>query len=257
MGSEMCIRDRFEHEAAAVHESSGIVYLTEDQWHSLFYRFIPNVPGQLHEGGRLQALAIADRPSLKTHNWDATDMELNRPVETYWIDLQDIDGDDNDLRHRGAEAGAAMFARGEGLSIAGDRFVFTCTIGGPERLGQVFSYSPSPHEGTSREQQTPGTLTMIAQSDQGSLLKNSDNLTMAPWGDLFVCEDMVEDPGNCSVVGIRPDGEQYMVANNSWTNSELAGVCFSPDGTVMFLNIQYPGTTIAITGPWADLNRGM
>jgi len=44
---------RFKHEAAAVHASSGVVYLTEDQWHSLFYRFIPNVPGQLHKGGRL------------------------------------------------------------------------------------------------------------------------------------------------------------------------------------------------------------
>jgi uncharacterized protein len=30
----------------------------------------------------------------------------------------------------------------------------------------------------------------------------------------------------------------------------LAGVCFSPDGNTMFVNIQYPGMTVAITGPW-------
>nr|MBA3847962.1 DUF839 domain-containing protein [Planctomycetota bacterium] len=30
----------------------------------------------------------------------------------------------------------------------------------------------------------------------------------------------------------------------------FAGACFSPDGTTLFVNIQSPTTTIAITGPW-------
>jgi secreted PhoX family phosphatase len=34
-------------------------------------------------------------------------------------------------------------------------------------------------------------------------------------------------------------------------NSELAGVCFSPDGTTMFVNVYFPGVTLAITGPWS------
>ena len=62
---------RFEHEACAVHEASGIVYLTEDRYYSLFYRFIPDVPGKLIEGGRLQALAIQGNPSVQTHNWSS------------------------------------------------------------------------------------------------------------------------------------------------------------------------------------------
>ena len=33
-------------------------------------------------------------------------------------------------------------------------------------------------------------------------------------------------------------------------DSELAGACFSPDGTTLFVNIQRPGMTVAITGPW-------
>ncbi|MGB5258195.1 MAG: alkaline phosphatase PhoX, partial [Woeseiaceae bacterium] len=45
---------KFEHEACAVHEQSGIVFMTEDRHHSLFYRYIPDVPGNLHAGGRLQ-----------------------------------------------------------------------------------------------------------------------------------------------------------------------------------------------------------
>ena len=241
---------RFEHEAAAVHEASGIVYLTEDRWHSLFYRFIPNVRGDLSSGGRLQALAIAGEAGKKTHNWDTDDVRVGESLKTQWIDLDNVDSNENDLRKRGAAKGAAMFARGEGLSAAGDYFAFTCSIGGPARLGQVFAYQPSPDEGTREEKRTPGTLTLIAEADETSLLKNCDNLTMAPWGDLIVCEDTVDTEDHCALVGVRPDASQYLIANNAYSDSELAGVCFSPDGKTLFVNIQYPGKTIAITGPW-------
>lgn len=241
---------RFEHEAAAVHEPTGVVYLTEDQWHSLFYRFLPNVPGQLHKGGRLQALAIVGEPGKLTHNWDGDDVSVGQSLATYWIDLEDVDGDENDLRLRGATLGAATFARGEGLTVAGDQIAVTCTIGGSTRLGQVFTYKPSPFEGTSRERESPGLLTLVAEADEDSLFNNCDNITMAPWGDLLVCEDTGDDTNHCALVGIRPDGEQYLVANNAYSDSELAGACFSPDGKTLFVNIQYPGMTVAITGPW-------
>lgn len=239
---------RFEHEACAVHEASGIVYMTEDRHHSLFYRYIPEVPGKLLEGGRLQALAIAERPSLQTHNWSSDRaVETGKSLATYWIDLDNVNPAENDLRLRGVAAGAATFARGEGLCTADHEFVFTCTIGGPQRLGQVFSYHPSPVEGQDGENAKPGQLTLIAESTQESLLRNADNITMAPWGDLLACEDTAS---HCGLVGIRPDGRQYHLADNAYSNSELAGACFSPDGKTLFVNIQYPGTTIAITGPW-------
>ena len=168
-------------------------------------------------------------------------------MKTRWIDLDDVDPDGNTLRLRGAEKGAATFARGEGLCVAGDRFAFTCTIGGPARIGQVFTYKPSPFEGTATETEEPGELTLIAEADEQSLLRNCDNLTMAPWGDLIVCEDTAN---HCGLVGIRPDGTQYEIADNPYSGSELAGVCFSPDGQTLFVNIQYPGMTLAITGPW-------
>lgn len=239
---------RFEHEACAVHEPSGIVYMTEDRHHSLFYRYIPDVPGRLHEGGRLQALAIDDRPALQLHNWaDDPAIGIGEPLPARWIDLDDVDPDENDLRLRGAAAGAATFARGEGLCAAGDAFAFTCTIGGRLRLGQVFLYQPSPAEGQAGEREWPGQLTLIAEAGEGSLLRNADNLTMSPWGDLIVCEDTSD---HCGLVGIRPDGTQYRLADNAYSKSELAGVCFAPDGKTLFVNIQYPGTTLAITGPW-------
>ena len=239
---------RFEHEACAVHEPTSIVYMTEDRHHSLFYRFIPNVPGKLAKGGKLQALAVAGHKSLATHNWDGRPgIPLQQALETRWIDLDEADPVDNDLRLRGAVQGAAMFARGEGLCAAGDRFAFTCTIGGPARLGQVFTYKPSPYEGTPREKEAPGQLELLAEAQRDSLLLNCDNLTQAPWGDLMICEDT---GGCCGVVGVRPDGSQYTVAFNAYSDSEVAGVCFSPDGKIMFLNIQYPGMTVAITGDW-------
>ncbi|MDH3304079.1 MAG: PhoX family protein [Gammaproteobacteria bacterium] len=239
---------RFEHEACAVHAATGIVYMTEDRFHSLFYRYIPNTPGKLLDGGRLQALAIDGHSSVMTHNWAAVPQTpLNEPMKTHWIDLDDVDPIENDLRLRGASKGAATFARGEGLCVADDRFAFTCTIGGPARIGQVFTYTPSPAEGTPAEKGKPGLLTLIAEADENSLLRNCDNLTMAPWGDLIVCEDTLN---HCGLVGIRPDGSQYEIADNPYSGSELAGACFSPDGKILFVNIQYPGMTIAITGPW-------
>lgn len=239
---------KFEHEAAAVYAATSIVYMTEDRHHSLFYRYIPNVPGKLHEGGRLQGLAIDGQPSFMTHNWSRLPQLVSgEPLATRWIDLDDVDPERNNLRLRGATMGAATFARGEGICVAGEEVVFTCTIGGPARLGQIFSYRPSPQEGQPGERDAPGQLTLIAEASAESILRNADNLTIAPWGDLIACEDTAS---NCGLVGIRPDGSQYQFANNAYTTSELAGVCFAPDGKTLFVNIQYPGMTLAITGPF-------
>lgn len=238
---------RFEHEGCAVHVASGAIYLTEDKHHGLLYRYLPEVPGELHRGGRLQALAIRGEDAKKTHNWFADDVALNTPMSVHWIDLDNVDPDINDLRIRGAAKGAAMFARGEGITAAGEQIVFTCTTGGHARLGQIFAYTASPHEGTPRESREPGHLQLIAESDLHSLLWNPDNLTMAPWGDLIVCEDTAL---HCGVVGVTPEGRQYAIADNAYSDSELAGACFSPDGSTLFVNIQYPGMTVAISGDW-------
>jgi secreted PhoX family phosphatase len=239
---------RFEHEAAAVLDTTGIVYMTEDRHHSLFYRYLPKVPGRLAEGGRLQALAIDGRPSLATHNWSRRPrIAVGESLRTRWVDLENVDPIENDLRIRGAAAGAATFARGEGLCTAGETLVFTCTIGGPDRLGQIFTYRPSRWEGQAMETDDPGHLSLLAEASTDSILRHADNLAMAPWGDLIVCEDTAN---HCGLVGIRPDGSQYQLADNAYSNSELAGICFSPDGKTLFINIQYPGMTLAITGPF-------
>lgn len=239
---------RFEHEAAAVNPATGVVYLTEDQHQSLLYRFVPNVPGQLSKGGRLQALCVKDQKNFDTRNWlVAGGMAVNRSYEASWIDLEEPDVTENDLRLRGADLGAAIFARGEGICYADGEIVMAATIGGVQRLGQLFAYTPSPAEGTDGEEKLPGKIRLLAESTSDSVLRHADNLTLSPWGDLIVCEDTA---GHCGLVGIRPDGQQYALADNAYTSSELAGICFSPAGNVMFVNIQLRGMTLAITGPW-------
>ena len=237
---------RFEHEAAAVDPRSGIVYMTEDRHRSLLYRFVPNVPGRLNRGGRLQALAVAGRPGFDTRNWDpGRRMPKGEWLEAAWINLDNVDGDENDLRLRGHDMGAALFARGEGICHADGDIVMTCTIGGPERLGQVFAYRPADTAG----ENTAGHLRLMAESTADSILRNADNISMSPWGDLIICEDTAD---HCGLIGLRSDGSLYPLADNAYTESELAGICFSPDGSVMFVNIQVEGLTLAITGPWNE-----
>ncbi len=81
---------RFNHEVVCVDPDTGIVYQTEDQGDGLIYRYIPNVRGQLHEGGRLQALAVVDQPGLDTRNWEQVNVELRKSLQVFWIDIEDV-----------------------------------------------------------------------------------------------------------------------------------------------------------------------
>ncbi len=237
---------RFNHEAICVSPQTSIVYQTEDRNDSLIYRFIPNTPGKLHEGGRLQALAIKNQKSFNTTNWAERSIDLFTPFDVEWIDLDNVDSPLDDLRFRGFDKGAAMFARGEGMWYGQEEIFFACTSGGPNKLGQVFRYIPSPFEGTLRESESPGKLILFAESDNKNILKNCDNLTVAPWGDIVLCEDHKD----AFLRGITPEGQIYTLGHNVGSKSEFAGACFSPSGNTLFVNIQGPGDTLAITGPW-------
>ena len=238
---------RFKHEAVAVDPRTGIVYETEDQDDSLIYRFIPAVPGKLAEGGRLQALTIIDQPSLDTRNWEETLVSPGQQLAARWIDMDEVDSPNEDLRYRGFERGAARFARGEGMWYGHDSIYFACTSGGSLKKGQIFRYRPSPHEATADEHKAPGTLELFIEPNDGDLVDNADTLTVSPFGDLIVCED---GGGGNNLVGVTPEGQLYRFAHNAMNTSEFAGVTFSPDGQVLFVNIQHPGNTFVIYGPW-------
>ena len=244
---------RFNHEAIAVEPESGVVYQTEDRGDGLIYRFIPNVPGKLQKGGRLQALAIRSWAGCDTRNWkdlSTNEFKLGQSYEVEWIDMDNPEAPLDDLRYRGFEAGAARFARGEGMYYSDNRVFWICTNGGKILKGQVFAYNPSPYEGTEKEKESPAKLELYLEPNNGEIVEMCDNLDVTPDGGLLLCEDGDEDN---FLVGVTPDGEWFKLARNAYGSNEFAGACHSPDGTIVFVNMQKAGLTLAITGPFAWL----
>jgi len=243
---------RFNHEAVAIDPNTGIVYLTEDRSDGLFYRYLPKNAKNLHKGGQLQILKFIDQDATDTRNWNSfgkQNIETGKPYNVSWVNIDDVDAPEDDLRYRGYHTQkAAVFARGEGIWYGNKGVYFACTNGGSAKVGQIFKYEPSPNEGQNTEKDNPATITLFVEPNDSSIMNNADNLTIAPWGDVITAED-TEHP---FLVGIRPNGELYKLAENIGYASEFAGVCFSPDGNTLFVNIQHAGLTIAINGPWKN-----
>jgi secreted PhoX family phosphatase len=238
---------RFRHEAVALDPRTGILYLTEDRGDGLLYRFLPETKNDLTRG-KLQALAIVGKASADLRNYDpASKWPLSgSPLQATWIDLKDTDAPLDDLRVRGYQAGAARFARGEGIHLVGNSLYICCTDGGPLRRGQIFRLDPS------GDADKPDTLELFLQPELSDLLTNGDNLCPAPWGGIVICEDLI-DPGFAPAAHVRcvtPEGKIITLARNSSGQGEFAGGCFSPDGKWFFVNIQSRGLTLAVTGPW-------
>ena len=216
---------RFRHEAVALDPKTGILYLTE---------------------GKHQALMVANRPSVHLRNVRAASMwpVPGEEMLVTWIDLEGIDSPKDDLRVRGHEAGAAAFARSEGIHLADGAFYTCCTNGGPNKRGQIFRLTPSGAE------DKPDKLMLFLQPEASDLLTNGDNLCPAPWGGIVICEDLVADPKPAAHVRcVTPEGKIITLARNP-SEGEFAGCCFSPDGKWFFVNMQTRGMTLAVTGPW-------
>jgi len=238
---------RFNHEAVALDPNSGILYLTEDRPDGLLYRFIPTNRNNF-TAGKLQALAIHGKPSADLRNYNPTSKypSLNTALKATWIDLQETHAPKDDLRHRGFKAGAAKFARGEGIHLENGAFYICCTNGGPKHRGQIFKLTPGEEH---------DDLELFLQPDTTDLLTNGDNLCPAPWGGLIICEDLV-NPRFAEKTALRyisPEGQIHTIAQNAKDNTEFAGSCFSPDGKYLFVNLQVHGITMAITGPWINV----
>ena len=231
---------RFNHEAACVDPASGIVYLTEDTEDSMLYRYVPNVPGELHRGGRLQALAL--RSGMRdSRNWSETLLPVGMEQPAYWIDLEDVESPEDDLRYQAASKGGLVIARGEGIHM-GDGELYACaTNGGAARCGQIFRLKMGVAGGDDR-------LELFFESSSKAQFNYGDNLTVQNNGHLIVCEDGKDGEVN-HLRGITAKGQAYPLARLNM-DTELAGACFSPDGRHLFVNAYSPARTLAISGPW-------
>ncbi len=90
---------------------------------------------------------------------------------------------------------------------------------------------------------------LFFESESKDQFNYGDNLTVAPFGDLIVCEDQYTDTVDNHLRGITPEGIAYPFGRLNM-QTELAGGCFSPDGKWFFVNAYSPTVTVAITGPW-------
>ncbi len=248
---------RFSHEAVVVDPETGIVYQTEDDGDSGFYRFIPNDPNDLAAGGTLQMLAIRGRARYDTR----TGQTLRRALPCSWVTISDPDPanaetNSSAVYEQGLAQGGAIFARLEGCWYGNRSVFFTSTSGGDAREGQVWEYIPSGNSG--------GILRLIFESPSESVLDNPDNICISPRGGIVLCEDGDLDSLYCR--GLTRDGRIFDFAQNVTNDTEWAGACFSPDGEILFVNWQgytrgpddVPpatvalGRTFAIWGPWEN-----
>ena len=242
---------RFRHEAVAVDPSTSIVYETEDQGgRSGFYRFLPNEPGRLSAGGRLQMLGLSE-----TEGADMRTGQIVRQWRTVrWLDIEDPDPEEcgpHSIFTQGADRGGARFARLEGAWYGAGRIYFVSTNGGNAKQGQVWEYDPNSDR-----------LCLLFESPGANVVNMPDNICVSPRGGLLLCED---GDGPQFVHGLTVDGQVFQFARNNvvlagerneiegdFRDREFAGATYSPDGRWLFFNVQTPGISFAVTGPWEE-----
>jgi secreted PhoX family phosphatase len=200
-------------------------------------------------------LAIDGRPRFDTSR-------TQRESATYgvhWVNIPNPDrphvdaatGDARGVLQQGLDRGGAIFSRLEGAWFGDGKLYVTATDGGDALMGQVWELDPKAER-----------LRLVFESPGPHVLNMPDNLCLSPRGALAICEDGTTTP---SVHGVMRDGRIFRFARNNarlagerngfvgdYSTGEFAGITYSPDGQWMFLNIQTPGITFAITGPWAD-----
>ena len=255
---------RFAHEAVDIDPESGFLYLTEDNFDfpSGFYRYRapqnPMTAKRLTDGGTLEMLKIAGRPNAVLDKGQT-------PGVTYgveWVKIDDPDptfapGTTNNqaivaVGDQGRAKGAATFSRLEGIFYDSGKIYLVSTQGGDTPAGEPPPAGYGDGFGQLWVHDTRrNTLTLLFESPSRTVLELPDNLCISPRKCALLCED---GPVENFLRGVTPDGEIFDFARNAIAGrqqEEFAGSTFTPDGKVLFVNIQASsGLTFAIWGPW-------
>ncbi len=276
---------RFSHEAVAIDPRTGIVYLTEDDRNKAgLYRYVPNDRagryGSLENGGRLQAARVRGRKNV-----DLTVAAIGDEYALEWVDIPDPDlgtiaapsgfpdiSAGETLSGPFAQAwsdGALRMSRGEGIWYSNGKMFIVDTSTGTDSQGRK-----------GRGNGSVWVLDLLTQrlralfvSGHQLAAHNPDNITVSARGGVLLCEDGGESPDQygpgARLIGLTRQGESFYFCKNNieltstqianagkhidegdYRESEFCGACWDPFGRTLFVNIQTPGITVAITGPW-------
>ncbi len=275
---------RFRHEAVAVDPRTNFAYLTEDHRNrSGLYRFEPRDasgrPGAYEAGGRLKMARVIGRD-----NADLTVAAVGDSHRIAWVDIDEPDADPRQLALPGVASlepvsgpfaqgwtrGGLRMSRGEGIWHHRGKLYIVDTGTGRNRAG-VDGHG----EGAVWELDLANNrLQAVFVSMNAEAANNPDNLCVSPRGGVLLCGDGggVDDHGNGRaerLLGLTGEGDTFLIASNNivltaqqlaaagkrvapgdYRRAELAGVCFDPSGSVLFMNAYSPGITFAIQGPW-------
>jgi uncharacterized protein len=257
---------RFEHETAPVDPRTGIVYMTEDNGDpgDGFYRFVPHHPRKLAKGGSLQMLAVTGDKHYDT----AKGQRVGEVLRTHWVDVKHPDPSDAEefpgaVYVQGRARGGARFEGLEGSSWSHGGVTFVASEAGDHGQGQVWRYVPTSHD--------TGTLTLLYESRSAGTLNQPDSITVTDDGRVVMAEDgdgEDSDGGSNYIRVLTRSGRIADLAKiirpldlHHWDRedfphpgaygvSEASGPNFTPDGKHLFVNIQYPGLTAVISGPF-------
>ncbi|MBC7778859.1 MAG: DUF839 domain-containing protein [Proteobacteria bacterium] len=175
----------------------------------------------------------------------------------------------------GFDKGGAQMSRGEGIWYWNRSMFIVDTAGGVSAGGTVGGGDGCVWELDLDTQVL--TCIFVVPAGMPSVGNNADNITVSPKGGIVLFEDGGTHTANgvvfgCRMMGVLPDGNTYAFGENNLTaavradavaqgkaagtgdgrGNEFCGGTFSPDGRVLFVNIQSPGITFAISGPWAQ-----
>ena len=263
---------RYAHEALAVDKTRTQVYLSEDAStpNGLFYRWTAPAGVRLRAGiadqlgdtdGTLAAMAILmDDGSVLPDVAYLTSAQLGRPFPVRWVDVPERDGQTMSVRTQFADGQVTRGKKFEGVWGTDDgvyvvnSFAFNSPdlpVDAAKHDGMVWFYSYAEQTITLvtyfPHQQTAADGTKAKYDDL--TFDGPDNVTVTPWGTLVLAEDGV---GASHVLSSVPGGPSYAIARNQLNESEFTGPTFTDDGRTLFVNIQTPGITLAITGPWGS-----
>ena len=242
---------RFKREAVA-QGTDGHIYMSEDHPDGRIYRFRPTVPGKVFDDGVLEVLVLPGIGS--THEPGRSVLATDFAADVRWVKVPDPHATSKPCRLQVPES--TRFYRTEGVVAVGDSLWFAATQGGATGHGQLFRLAVG-------DGSKPARLHLALEVRDPRVLSLPDNLALTPWGDLLLCEDNYASDAVVTHQHLRlltRDGAIIDLARNPQNRpdvpggapgAEFTGGCFSPDGTVLFVNLQGDrDETVAITGPW-------